>query len=295
MNIKPAPEPREVELVFEDEANADQRGERAYASSTTPSDSAMPRFPQSPRPRFERAEGPADRGAAEGGLPPRAHDGGDDFVTVVLPQGRISTGACAATLIGGAVLSLFAANVSGAFALPGVTTLLSAASGPLLASANIVLGLLSPFGAILMVFAAWSVLARRGYRHAGFALLISMWTAWIASVAVGSFAVGAVPVMILGLAFCSAATVAASTLAKKHSVRAVRGIRALGAILFAAVGALLIAAGSATLIGAIVSGVVGWIGALLGVRAWNRWWAPMIDTREQVRRAMRRAFRARMA
>ncbi|MDY5601465.1 MAG: hypothetical protein SPF88_06680, partial [Schaalia hyovaginalis] len=167
MNIKPAPEPREVELVFEDEANADQRGERAYASSTTPSDSAMPRFPQSPRPRFERAEGPADRGAPEGVFPPRAHDGGDDFVTVVLPQGRISTGACAATLIGGAVLSLSAANVSGTFALPGVTTLLSAASGPLLTSANIVLGLLSPFGAILMVFAAWSVLARRGYRHAG--------------------------------------------------------------------------------------------------------------------------------
>ena len=303
MNNDPTPETkeiREVELIFEDEVPTAERGTYAGNPFTTRSpsdaDSTMPHFPQSPHPRFERAERPDNREGNTAAFSAYTRDDNIPFITAALPQGRISTKSYALLLIAAAVLALFSANISGHFAIPGVTTLLATSAGPMSSVATIVLGLFSPVGAVLMVFAAWNVLSRRGYRHSGFALFIAMWTAWIISAAFSSFAFGTVPVLILGLAFCSAAILTASTLAKKHlCLRAAKKIWGFGALFFAAIGTLLIAAGYATLLAVSLSGIVGAVGALLGIRAWNRWWVPMIDTQEQFRRIIRRVFRARTA
>lgn len=281
-------EPREIELVFDDEP---ARADSAPRSTT-------PRFEQSARARSSRAERAA--GASSGAAGPFASmpTSGAESATLstsALAEGRVPSSVLGGSLLVTGVAGIFAANVSGAAAIPAFTSTLSAATGLLASFAALATAAFSSIGAMLLVLIAWTGLRRRGERGTASAMLLAMWTAWMLSGAVAAVSLGAVPFIVSPIAFLAAATAFATSRARSHSLARAWELGLGGTVLVAGVAALLIASGSATLVGALASLLVGASSALLGVRAWNRWWAPMFDAREQMRRTMSSAWRARMA
>ncbi|WP_115728020.1 hypothetical protein [Actinomyces culturomici] len=282
--------PREVELIFDDEPG--RSSSRGRASDGAPRFAQSARAGESPRASSAYTSFP---GASYGG-PAAADEAGAGRSTVALSEGRIPTGVLAGGLAATAVAGIFAANASGAVAVPGVTTLLSAAStGVLASSATLLTAAFSSVGAILLVLVAWTALRSRGERAAASALMVSMWTAWMLAGAVGSVALGTVPYVVAAIAFPAALVASAAVLLSGRSRAGFWGAVLGGSALVVGAAALLVAAGSATLVGAVASALVGVSGALLGVKLWNRWWAPMIDARERMSRMMNSAWGARVA
>lgn len=318
-------EPREVELVFEDEAGATGAGSGSAADADF-GRAAAPRFTQSssarayePRPEGVRsyapfgsegarsrssAPGSGSRGRLNDGTGPGRVFGGRPFAEEpsravssahALPTGRLSAPVLAGSAGAVGLLGILAANVRGSFAREGLSVPFAGADGVLLTLATDIGYLFSPFGAILLVLAAWALLRRRGERAAASALIVGMWTAWLVSSASSALAIGAVPYIVPVIAFPAALATVVLALVRGGGRRGFLVAAPLAAALLLAFTALFVAAGKATLIGALASMLVGGAGALLGLRAWNRWWAPILDARERFRSMMGSGFDAKLA
>lgn len=332
-------EPREVELVFEDEAGgpgsgraADERSARSAAPRFTQSSSSRSyesrpegvrsytpfgseggpsRSYSSPNPgRRQAARGDAPSGrssaSAPGGECPRPGGGFEDrpfaegdargaVATHALPTGPLSTPVLAGSAVAVGLLGILAANARGSFARAGLSAPLVGAEGVLLTLTTDIGYLFSSFGAILLVLAAWVVLRHRGERASASALIVGMWSAWLVSSAVSALAIGTVPYIVSVIAFPAALATVVLALMRGGRRRGFPLASVLAGGLLVAVTALFIAVGKATLLGAGASVLVGAAGALLGLRLWNRWWAPILDARERFRSMMGSGFDAKLA
>lgn len=310
-------EPRVVELIFEDEGSTFEN-----EGSTHPRFGAQPqapRFRQSASARPEHVERPAH-------LDPFATTGDEDGaysyssarfkrvpknftpfawasrfthehsdrVSSALVQGRFPVSVLAGVIFALAVVGIFASNVSGSAAIPAVTSPLAGAGGVLAAVATLVRIVFSPLGALILVALAWAVLRRRGEKATASAMLLAMWSAWMVTGLVSIVALGAVPFIVSPIAFLGAAATLSITVAVSSSRSWAWEVGLLASVLAVGVSAFLIAAGGATLLGAASSLILGAIGANLGVRVWNRWWAPLFDARTMLRR-MSSMWRTRAA
>lgn len=277
-------EPREVELVFDDE-----RGPEGRSATGAP--------------RFSQSSTGAERSRRPEGFTASAPFGVDGFDApnpalvpdAVLRTGRVPSTVLGASLVATAIAGVFAANVSGSFAVPGATSLLTPTSGLLGSAASLTIAALSSPGAMAIVGALWWILRRKGERAAASALFVAMWAAWFFSGALSAVVLGAVPFVLAPIAFPAALAAVSTILLRGRSTAGAVGAGIGGALVVLGEAALLVAAGRATLVGALASVLVGVVGALLGARAWNRWWAPVIGARERFRAMMGAAWSTRAA
>lgn len=329
MSEQDAEEPREVELIFEDEAPSDAEAPSGAGApeahsyedpnaeaqaGTERSIGSLPRFTQSStrrdyesRPAGIRSYTPfgSEGGASRSYSPPRgavpssSHELFDEASSDspeatesihALWTGPLSTpllAGCAMTI---GVFGVLAKNVGGAFAFAGLSVPLMGAEGALVFIARGIGYLFSFLGAFLLVFAVWALLRRRGEKAAASALLVSMWTAGLVSSAMALLALGPVPYIVSAIAFPAALSTVSLALVKQRSSAAVRKGGVVSLFVLVALTVVFIVAGRATLVGSIASLLLGAVGALLGVRLWNRWWAPILDAREYFRSRRDRGF-----
>lgn len=323
MSEQDTEEPREVELIFEDEAPSDagvpethsyeDSGAEAQAGSEKDI-GFLPRFTQSStghdyesRPAGIRSytpfgsEGKASRSysppreavpsSSQGRLGEASSDSPEATESVhALWTGPLSTALLAGCAMAIGVFGLLAKNVGGAFVVAGLSVPLTGAEGAPVFIARGIGYLFSFLGAFLLVFAAWALLRRRGEKAAASALLVSMWTAGLVSSAMALLALGPVPYIVSAIAFPAALSTVSLVLLKRRSSGAFRKGGLVSAFVLVALTAVFIVAGRATLVGSIASLLLGAVGALLGVRLWNRWWAPILDAREYFRSMRQRDF-----
>ena len=103
-------------------------------------------------------------------------------------------------------------------------------------------------------------------------------------------ALGPVPYIVSAIAFPAALSTVSLVLVKQRQSGAFRKGGVVSLFVLVALTTVFIVAGRATLVGSIASLLLGTVGALLGVRLWNRWWAPILDAREYFRSRRHRSF-----
>lgn len=347
MSEQDAEEPREVELIFEDETPSDAEvpgDAEASNDAEAPSDAeasndagapeahsyedsnaeaqagtersigSLPRFTQSStghdyesRPAGIRSYTPfgSEGGSSRSYSPPRgavpsSSHGLFDEASSDSPEATQSihalwTGPLPTALLAGCAMAIgvfgvVAKNVGGAFAFAGLSVPLTGAEGALVFIARGIGYLFSFLGAFLLVFAVWALLRRRGEKAAASALLVSMWTVGLVSSAMALLALGPVPYIVSAIAFPAALSTVSLVLVKQRPSGAFRKGGVLSVFVLVALTTVFIAAGRATLVGSIASLLLGAVAALLGVRLWNRWWAPILDAREYFRSRRHRSF-----
>ncbi|WP_022867324.1 hypothetical protein [Schaalia vaccimaxillae] len=216
-----------------------------------------------------------------------------------LAGGRVPTKALLTTMGVTGIGGIIAANM-GTAGFAGLTSTYAAAtSGAPASASSIASSLLGPIGATALVLGSWFIMRRKGLHSQASALLVTMWSSLLISGVVSAFTIGATPFLVSAIAFAAAATTAATALLGR-SGRGVIGTSAAaaltaGVLVIGGLSGLLIASGGATVVGAIGSAVVGVCGALLGVKAWNRWWAPVVEYRERVSSYVNAMFAATSA
>ncbi|MDC4233463.1 hypothetical protein M3T53_07045 [Actinomyces sp. B33] len=285
---------RHVDLVFEDEA------------PTARPESASARFSQratGPRPASRTGrEGSARRSnraregsRPQGGFGSRSADRAAraEGVGVRMPEGRLPSklviGALVATGVGGILVANLAGAASrAAITVPAVLTSSAAVAG----AASIASTLLGGLGA-LIVAGAWVSLRRRGRREDASGLIVSMTVAWAVFQGLMLLGAGSAPVAVPAVGFLAALSTAGAAILGRG--RGIIGspaalVVSAGTAALLAVSALLVPAGLASLVGVAVSTVVGAGGALLGVRAWNRFWAPIVEHRARAASALNAMF-----
>lgn len=329
MSEQDAEEPREVELIFEDavpsdaevpsdagapEAHSYEDSNAEAQAETEGSTSSLPRFTQSStghdyesRPAGIRSytpfgsEGGSSRSYStpRGAVPSSSHglfdEASSDSPEATQSIHSLWTGPLPTALLAGCAMAIgvfgvLAKNVGGAFAFAGLSVPLTGAEDAPVFIARGIGYLFSFLGAFLLVFVAWVLLRRRGEKAAASAFLVSMWTAGLVSSAMALLALGPVPYIVSAIAFPAALSTVSLVLVKQRPSGAFRKGGVVSLFVLVALTTVFIVAGRATLVGSIASLLLGTVGALLGVRLWNRWWAPILEAREYFRSRRHRSF-----
>lgn len=210
-----------------------------------------------------------------------------------LPGPRIPAGVLGVALGIVAVVGIMAVNLGAGTDIAAVTSLAALGSSALpRAVASAAMAYLGTLGALVVVAAvcaglvAWERARRRSGRWVavhGLAVLAVMATAWMLTGLVATVTVGPVPYLVGPAAFVAAL----GTVLTSITPRPFRGLAGVvAAAIGVAVAASLVYAGSATVVGAGGSLVAGSASALLGIIAWNRWWAPVMDARDRIGQRM---------
>lgn len=207
-----------------------------------------------------------------------------------LPEIGPSSGILAAALVVIAVVGVMVVNLAGSVAMTGITTTLALGSAMLpqwLASVGS--ALFGTFGATLLSLAIYLALAWKAASGRGQAFLVTMGSAWMLSGLVATVTIGSTPYLFSALSFV-AALACALTLISPGAFRVLSGLT--GGLAVLAFGASVVYVGTTTALGALASVLVGGIGVALGALVWNRWWAPILETRDRAAAAMGAAMGA---
>lgn len=225
------------------------------------------------------------------------HHGSGDFVLAsdeheakALPA-TTRTMLIGAAVVAGAGVLVQALGLTSSLAGITSTSVLTSSAG-LSAAAQALSVVLGPLGAAVIVLASMFALRRNGHHARANALFVGMGVAWMVASAVSLVTAGTSTFILTALAFPAAMTTMCWSLL---STRKSEAGAALGALVVAHVAVVLVAAGVATVVGAVGSVLVGILGAGLGIRAWNRWGAPIARANERVVRIMETVQRARSA
>ena len=201
--------------------------------------------------------------------------------------GAVTPGVLGVALAVVSVIGIFAVNLAGLLPLPGVTTATALFTSTALATtasiAGQLFGLVGAASVTAGVAVALAAVGRRTGRLRAAPFVVAMLSGWMLTGLVQSVTSGPTTFIVQALAFAAALGTALVVVSPGRWRALASAVGGAGVLV---VGASVVLTGAATLVSAVGSVIAASAAVLLGAWAWNRWFAPALEARDQVRRAM---------
>ena len=292
MSTTGSPEPREVELIFENPTPTGRpsAGSASSASNSTPDSQGRVHFTQRSTPGANEQTAPQPTTTQAGTASYTSGNAGQEYSGDSIPTARLSeTQLPSLQVLGITLLVALILNMMLAFTslIPGIAGITAPLNTMLTTrSALIATGLVSTLVAIAITYATWSYLRKRAENGRATAFVFITWLSWLLSGIFASASTGSIPFVVSAVAFC----VSITTTVHHINNSTTRGITRWCEWVASAVSLIVIITavltGIATLASAIITSIISTAVTLTSIRAWNAFIAPIIDTREHVRSVM---------
>lgn len=287
-----SPEPREVELIFDDPTPTGRpsAGSASSAGNSTLDSRDHVHFTQRSTPGTNEQTAPQPTTTQAGTASYTSGNVGREYSGNSIPTARLSETQLPSlqilgvTLLVALILNMLLAFTSLIPAIAGITAPLNTMLAS--TSALVATGLVSTLVAIAITFATWSYLRKRAENGRATAFVFITWLSWLLSGIFASASTGSLPFVVSAVAFC----VSFTTTVHHMNNSTTRGITRWWEWVASAVSLIVIITavltGTATLASAIITSIISTAVTLMSIRAWNAFVAPIIDTREHVRSMM---------